>query len=161
MVWLAQPYVILINAQRKGMKHKKSFVFNIITNQSVQKGVCVLFMLIQLFLLHPPPPHHAATSHVIVSLCLLDVSIDLRCGVTGILLWPQADTCWIGCDQPAAENLEGWSAARGKWKKKHSEQDHMITCTFNYSVFEGVFSICVHQAQRKNNMGLPAGWRPG
>lgn len=160
MAWLAQSHLILMNTQRKRMKHKKCFVFNIITNQSVQKGASVLFMLIQWIFFSPTMLNSAATSHVIVSLCLLDVSIDLRCGVTGILLWPQADTCWIGCHQPAAENLAGWSAARGKWKKKqHSLQDHMITCTFNYAHSSRVFffSICVHQAQKKNNMGLPAG----
>lgn len=53
--WLAQSHLILMNTQRERMKYKKSFVFNIITNQSVQKGASVLFMLIQLllfFLLH-------------------------------------------------------------------------------------------------------------
>lgn len=48
-----------------------------------------------------------------------------------------------------------------KKKKKCSEQDHMIICTFNYAQSSRGFSICVHQAQKKNNIGLPAGWHPG
>lgn len=86
------PFVIDEYTKKGNEAHKKCFVFNIITNQSVQKGASGLFMLIQLLLFFFLS-HSAVTSHVIVSLCLLDVSIDLRCGVTGILLWPQADTC--------------------------------------------------------------------
>ena len=56
-----------------------------------------------------------ATNHGIVSLCLVDVSIDSRpesCCV------PQADTCCVGCDQleaPKSEGMrDGW---RQEWEK--------------------------------------------
>lgn len=159
MAWLAQSHLILMNTQRKGMKHQKMLCF-LHNYKSVyaEGSLCFIYAHpVAVVVFFPTMLNSAATSHVIVSLCLLDVSIDLRCGVTGILLWPQADTSWIGCDQPAAENLKGWSAARGKWKKKNavSRTTWSHALLIMHILLFGFFSICVHQAQKKNNMGLP------
>lgn len=154
------PFVIDEYTKKGNEAHKKCFVFNIITNQSVQKGASVLFMLIQLLLFFFFPT--VLLPVMLLSACVFWMSL---------LIWDVVllESC-CGPKQIHAElaatirQLKIWrdevrpEASKKKKPESRTTRSHALLITHS---LQAVFSICVHQAQKKNNMGLPAGWRPG
>jgi len=126
------PFVIDEYTKKGTEAHRKCFVFNIITNHSVQKGASVLFMLIQLllFFFFPTvllPVMLLSASVFWMSLLILDVVLlESCCGPKQIHAELAA----------TIRQLKIWrDEVRPEASKKTTtiEQDHTITCTFNYA----------------------------
>lgn len=150
-----------MNTQRQRMKHKKMLCF-----QHNYKSVCAEGSLCFIYA-HPVvvfSPHHAEQCCYQSCYCQLVSS--------GCLYWSEMWCYWNPVVAPSRYMLN-WLRPTGSWKsggmkcgQRQEKKNAMSRTTrshallITHSLWE-VFSICVHQAQKKNNMGLPAGWCPG